>query len=77
MESFTDELEEARIRLAHSPYIGQPFDSSRDLRSVRRVLLEKTSYHVYYTVEEHEAQESRVTVRAVWHAKRGHGPTLR
>jgi plasmid stabilization system protein ParE len=39
---------------------------------IRRVLLPRTRYHVYYV-----AREDVVLVLAVWHAKRGSGPPMR
>jgi len=70
---FADELGEACAHLSLAPYIGQPFDAPRP-RGVRRLLLDRTRYHVYYTVDE---PRGLVVVRAVWHAVRGHGPSLR
>ena len=37
------------------------------------MLMPRTQYHVYYVVR---AEDRRVLVHAVWHAKRGHGPQL-
>jgi len=70
---FADELGAACAHLARVPSIGQPFDAPRP-RGVRRLLLDRTRYHVYYTVDE---SRGLVVVRAVWHAVRGHGPSLR
>jgi plasmid stabilization system protein ParE len=70
---FVDELGETCLMLASVPYLGQPFESGR-LQGVRRVLLPRARYYVYYTVDE---ERQLVIVRAIWHAMRGHGPSLR
>lgn len=68
---FIDELREARKALRDGPkypiyaYIaGEP---------VRRILLEKTRYHIYYVVLEREAL---VRIVALWNATRERGPSL-
>lgn len=42
-----------------------------EVEGVRRVLMLRTRYHVYYTFS-----ESVVTVLAVWHARRGSSPSF-
>jgi plasmid stabilization system protein ParE len=59
-------------RLAEAPKTGLPYWTIRN-RLIRRILMARTSYNVYF-----EIQEERAFVRivAVWHAARGHGPPL-
>ena len=66
---FSDELRAARAILAHGPkheiygyFDGQP---------VRRLLLAKTRYHLFYVVVE---AENLVRIVAVWGALRGAAP---
>lgn len=66
---FLDELSGAIDRLSRLPASGAPFASR--VAGVRRVLLPRCQYHVYYTV--HPARRE-VIVRAVWHGARGQGP---
>jgi plasmid stabilization system protein ParE len=67
---FATELAGALSALALLPALGAPARSAR-LAGVRRVLLQKTRYHVYYRLRG-EALE----ILAVWHAARGTGPGL-
>ena len=41
---------------------------------VRRILLRRTRYHVYYTCD---PESGSAVIRAVWHAARGRTPRLR
>jgi hypothetical protein len=41
------------------------------IAGLRRLYLRRVSYHLYYTFT-----QDVVTVRAFWHAKRGHGPAF-
>ena len=70
---FTDELDAALQSLAATPYLGPAAPRPRG-RGLRRLLLNGSRYHVYYTVDE---AAQLVVVRAVWHTQRGHGPPLR
>ena len=67
---FVDELSGALDRISRLPGTGAPF-ASRAVPGLRRALLPRCRYHVYYTV--HSARRE-VIVRAVWHAARGQGP---
>lgn len=67
-----EELAEAERTLSNQPNIGQKYPSRRT-RQVRRLLLPKTSCHLYYVV--HPSAE-RVEVLAVWGAVRGRSPKL-
>lgn len=68
---FRDELEAAVSRLEIAPRAGGLYDRARMV--LRRLLMPRTRYHVYYSVEE---TDGLVRVHAVWHASRGHGPPL-
>jgi len=68
---FLDELKESFEIIAGAPQIGRLYRPS-PVRQVRRLLLKRTRYHVYYVPIARE-----VTVLAVWHAQRGVGPPLR
>jgi len=76
-ELFTQELASAFDRLADNPlagpgYVGVVAEVGPDYE-VRRLLLRRSRYHVYY----HFAPDlDRVDVLAVWHTSRGHGPEL-
>src|SRR6266498_3744705 len=69
---FEDEMAAVLDRLAEAPKTGLPYRTIRN-RQIRRILMARTSYNVYF-----EIQEERTLVRivAVWHAARGHGPRL-
>jgi plasmid stabilization system protein ParE len=69
---FVDELEASMQRLASAPWSGSPYPLARPI-DVRRVLLRRCQYHLYYAVD---AKAGTVTIRAVWHTARGHGPPL-
>jgi len=67
---FADEFANALEMLERGVLFGvvYPFP----LFEVRRFLLPRSRYHVYYSVD-----GDLVEVRAVWHASRGKGPPLR
>lgn len=68
---FLDELNESFELIAGAPQIGRLYRPS-PVRHVRRLLLKRTRYHLYYVTMPDE-----VRVLAVWHAQRGVGPPLR
>lgn len=70
-ELFLDELTETFSIIVDAPGIGHLYRRS-PVSLVRRFLLAKTRYHVYYV-----ALREEVRVLAVWHAQRGVGPPLR
>jgi len=70
---FRDELEAAVRRLEDSPRLGVRYEKA-DVAGMRRLLLPRTRYHVYFVVEE---AMRLVRVHAIWHAARGRGPALR
>ena len=67
---FADELARALAELVMLPDLGTASTDPR-LPGVRRLLLARTQYLLYYRV----ADESLV-VLAVWHTKRGNRPPL-
>ena len=69
-ELFIDELSAAADRLSRLPSTGAPFDSNA-VPELRRVVLPRCRYHLYYTIH---PPRREVIVRAVWHASRGQGP---
>jgi plasmid stabilization system protein ParE len=69
---FLDELTEALSRLAAAPLSGSPYAVGKP-KGVRRVLLRRSRYHVYFTVND---RDELVAVRAVWHSARGGAPNL-
>ena len=69
---FDDEMAAVLNRLAEAPKTGLPYRTIRN-RLIRRILMARTSYNVYFEIQEEGAL---VRVLAVWHAARGHGPAL-
>ncbi len=67
---FLKELEQALERLAEMPRSGAAYLATDPL-TVRRVLLGRSRFHAYYSVDD---DSQRVVVRAIWHSARGHGP---
>lgn len=68
---FEQELEEALSLIVAAPALGTTYTATKLDVPVRRVLLEKTSNHVYYAVDRDE-----VVILSVWGAPRGRGPKL-
>lgn len=68
-ELLEHELAEAIDRVRASPMMGTVWKPG-----VRRLVLERTRYHIYYSVE---ASPDRIRVLAVWSSLRGRGPRLR
>jgi len=69
---FARELEAAFFRLAATPMAIAVFRETKG-RTIRRLLMPRTAYHVFFEVN---ASEQKVHVLAVWHAARGRGPRL-
>jgi plasmid stabilization system protein ParE len=65
---FANELDQALIGLEGAPGLGLRYEPKP---GIRRLLLQRTSYHLYFLV-----QADRVHVVAVWSAYRGRGPAL-
>ena len=70
-ELFQSELRRALERLATMPRSGTLYPNPA-VSGVRRLLLCRSGYHVYYTAD---SETRLVVVRAVWHVARGRGPT--
>ena len=69
---FADEFEAALGRLTATPTSVPVYRQSRG-RVVRRLLMPRTSYHVYFEIDE---TAGVVKVVALWHGRRGTGPKL-
>jgi hypothetical protein len=69
---FLDELEAAERHLCTAPVSGQIYGYRKN-RLIRRWLLEKTEYHVYFSVN---LKSQVIMVHSVWGARRGRGPKL-
>jgi plasmid stabilization system protein ParE len=69
---FARELTEAVQQVMDAPHSGSPYDAPRPA-GARRLLLRRTGYHVYFTVDD---ARSLVTIRAIWHTARGRPPRL-
>jgi len=63
-ELFREDLEQAIVLLESTPTAGSPA-SDATLVGVRRVLLRRCRYHLYYRLEGEAVQ-----VLAIWHAMR-------
>lgn len=69
---FLDELEALERHLRSAPVSGQIYGYRKN-RLIRRWLLEKTEYHVYFSVN---TQTQVIMLHSVWGARRGRGPRL-
>jgi len=69
---FLDELAETQRRLSTKPTLGVMY-VAHESAVVRRILLKKTSHHLYYR---YVAERDELTVLAVWGALRERGPKL-
>lgn len=71
-ELFFDELDAAIEQLASMPRAGVHYARS-EVAGMRRLLMPRTRYHIYYTVI---TEPQLVRIHAVWHASRRGGPRL-
>jgi plasmid stabilization system protein ParE len=69
---FLRELRAALRQAQRSPHTGKLYEAA-GVRPIRRILLPKTSYHIYYWPDEATLV---VRVYAVWYGGRGEGPKL-
>ena len=69
---FADELEAAVARLETTPASGRPYPHPT-VAGVRRLLLPRTRYGVYYLLDEDGLV---VRIHAIWHTSREGGPPL-
>lgn len=67
------ELTAAQDLLAREPRAGVAFPTPGHPRA-RRLLMQKTRYHLYYTVQD---EQGLVIIHALWHASRGRAPGSR
>lgn len=70
--AFAEDLDDALRLVSELPRAGEPVHHAI-LRGVRRVLLARTSYHLYYVFDEAAAT---VELLALWHTRRGSEPGL-
>jgi plasmid stabilization system protein ParE len=70
---FADELAGALRLLRKFPGIGAPYPPKAEL-GVRRVLLSKTRYQLYYAYDQ---EKGLLGVLAIWSCLRGQPPNLR
>lgn len=70
--AFADDLDDALHLIRELPRAGEP-DKRGRVPGVRRVLLSRSRYHLYYTVDE---AAKTVEVLALWHTSRGTPPRL-
>jgi len=71
-ERFADELRLAFALLAEQPGIGVPVHDA-DFPGIRRHLIGRSRYHVYYRAD---SDERAIFAVAIWHASRGAAPDL-
>jgi plasmid stabilization system protein ParE len=69
---FEHEFERALTQLASTPRAGLSYPTARR-PAMKRLLLAKTGYHVYFALERNETV---VVIHSVWGARRGRGPKL-
>jgi plasmid stabilization system protein ParE len=68
---FQQELDEVLGALVRTPTLGALAPSDDELRDVRRALMKRTRYHLYYRI-----LGDTLEVLAIWHSARGDGPEL-
>jgi plasmid stabilization system protein ParE len=71
-EALSEDLVRALGIIARQPGIGSPAASQR-LKGVRRVLLPRVGYFLFYRVAR---RRNELQVLAFWHAQRGASPKL-
>jgi len=70
--ALAEDLERAFEILSMQPGVGaRAVNTGKE--SLRRLLLSRTSYHLYYQVN---PAERRIELLALWHSRRGVGPNL-
>jgi hypothetical protein len=69
---FEDELDAALAFVRASPALGSLFGTRRE-RQVRRVLLPRTQYYLYYRFDR---GDDHALILSIWSAVRGRGPRL-
>jgi plasmid stabilization system protein ParE len=69
---FERELEDALQLLLVMPGAGTKYPTSKR-PNLRRLLLPKTEYHIYFALERND---TTLVIHSVWGARRGRGPRL-
>lgn len=69
---FDQEFEDALRRLLRTPNAGSPYPTAKRPH-LMRLLLPRSEYHVYYSLE---GDDARVVIHSVWGARRGRTPKL-
>ena len=72
-DALREELEQALQLIASQPDVGAVARNTK-LAGVRRILLSRVRYHLYYRLIETPARSIQVV--GLWHASRGAGPQL-
>ena len=67
-ELFRSEVERGIETIRSAPSLGVPYEHPRR-HGIRRLLLPRIGYHLYYRVEDH-----RILVLHLWHTRRGTSP---
>ncbi len=70
--ALVEDLERAFELVAAQPGIGARARNAKK-EGVRRLLLSRTDYHLYYQVN---AEAGRIEILALWHAHRGREPSI-
>ena len=70
--ALAEDLERAFELVAAQPGIGARARNARK-EGVRRLLLSRTGYHLYYQVN---ADAGRIEILALWHSRRGREPAV-
>lgn len=68
-----EELEGALLLIASQPDVGAQARNTK-LKGVRRILLRRVGYHLYYRLLDTPSRSIQVV--ALWHTSRGQGPGL-
>lgn len=71
-EALSEELVRAFDLVSREPGVGVPAESRR-LRGVRRILLPRVDYFLFYRVA---PRRKELHILAFWHARRGSWPSL-
>jgi plasmid stabilization system protein ParE len=71
-ELLHEELVATLETIRSSPHVAKVYQFSA-IPGLRRALMPRTRYHLYFTFHEERAL---IFVHAIWHASRGQGPPL-
>ena len=70
-DALREELERALQLIASQPEVGAKARNAK-LAGVRRILLGRVGYHLYYRLR--NTPSPSIEILALWHASRGQGP---